>query len=303
LTHTLTNYVYFCITYQKEEAMQLTMKTLALAVALAVSAPVLTTNAFAQTKAKKAGTEAAATPKAEGKTSVNGVIIPQAFFDAMNKEREASGQAASPEINAAIRDELINREVLAQAAAKRGLDKDAAVAAQMRIAAQTVLIRAFFEDHAKVNPVTDAQLKTMYDGFVAQMGDKEYKARHVLVDTEEEAKTIIAQLGRGESFEKLAKDKSKDPGSKDNGGDLDWGPAGRYVPEFGNALRALQKGQTTSNAIKTQFGWHVIRLDDSRDMKPPKFDDVKDNFRQRAQQETIARLVQELRTKAKIEEK
>ncbi len=283
--------------------MQLTKKTLALAVALAVSAPVLSTSALAQTKAEKASTKAAAAPKADGKISVNGVIIPQGFFDAMNKEREASGQAASPEINAAIRDELINREVLAQAAAKRGLDKDPAVAAQMRIASQTVLIRSYFEDYAKANPVTDAQLKTMYDGFVAQMGDKEFKARHILVDTEDEAKAIIAQLGRGESFEKLAKDKSKDTGSKDNGGDLDWGPAGRYVPEFGNALRVLQKGQTTPNAIKTQFGWHVIRLDDSRDMKPPKFEDVKENFRQRAQQETIARLVQDLRSKAKIEEK
>ena len=281
--------------------MQLTIKTLALAVAVAVSMSVLATNAMAQSKAEKAPSKAAA--KAEGRISVNGVIIPQAFFDAMNREREAAGQASSPEMAAAIRDELVNREVLAQAAAKRGLDKDPSVAAQMRIAAQTVMIRAFFDDHAKANPITDAQLKSMYDAFVSQMGDKEYKTRHVLVDTEEEAKMIIAQLGRGESFEKLAKDKSKDTGSKDNGGDLDWGPAGRYVPEFGNALRVLQKGQTTPNAIKTQFGWHVIRLDDSRDMKPPKFEDVKENLRQRAQQETISRLVQDLRSKAKIEEK
>jgi peptidyl-prolyl cis-trans isomerase C len=293
----------FCTTHKKEEAMLPTKKTIALAIALAVSVPAFTSSALAQTKAEKPAAKAAAAPKAEGKVSVNGVIIPQAFFDAMNREREASGQAASPEMNAAIRDELINREVLAQAGAKRGLDKDPAVAAQMRIAAQTVLIRAYFEDHSKANPVTDAQLKSMYDAFIAQMGDKEYKARHVLVDTEDEAKAIIAQLGRGESFEKLAKDKSKDPGSKDNGGDLDWGPAGRYVPEFGNALRVLQKGQTTPNAIKTQFGWHVIRLDDSRDNKPPKFDDVKENFRQREQQETIARLVQDLRSKAKVEEK
>ena len=283
--------------------MQLTRKTLALAVAVAVSMPVLATNALAQSKAEKAPTKAAVASKAEGRISVNGVVIPQAFFDAMNRERAAAGQASSPEMAAAIRDELVNREVLAQAAAKRGLDKDPSVAAQMRIAAQTVMIRAFFDDHSKANPVTDAQLKSMYEAFVSQMGDKEYKTRHVLVDTEEEAKMIIAQLGRGESFEKLAKDKSKDTGSKDNGGDLDWGPAGRYVPEFGNALRVLQKGQTTPNAIKTQFGWHVIRLDDSRDMKPPKFEDVKENLRQRAQQETISRLVQDLRSKAKIEEK
>lgn len=283
--------------------MQLTRKTLAIAVAIAVSMPVLASNAMAQAKAEKAAAKAPAAAKAEGRISVNGVIIPQAYFDAMNREREAAGQAASPEMSAAIREELVNREVLAQAAAKRGLDKDPAVAAQMRIAGQTVMIRAYFEDQAKANPITDAQLKSMYEAFVSQMGDKEYKARHILVDTEEEAKAIIAQLGRGESFEKLAKDKSKDTGSKDNGGDLDWGPAGRYVPEFGNALRSLQKGQTTPNAIKTQFGWHVIRLDDSKDMKPPKFEDVKENLRQRAQQEAISRLVQDLRSKAKIEEK
>ena len=283
--------------------MQLTRKTLAIAVAIAVSMPVLASNAMAQAKAEKAAAKAPAAAKAEGRISVNGVIIPQAYFDAMNREREAAGQAASPEMSAAIREELVNREVLAQAAAKRGLDKDPAIATQMRIAGQTVMIRAYFEDQAKANPITDAQLKSMYDAFVSQMGDKEYKARHILVDTEEEAKAIIAQLGRGESFEKLAKDKSKDTGSKDNGGDLDWGPAGRYVPEFGNALRSLQKGQTTPNAIKTQFGWHVIRLDDSKDMKPPKFEDVKENLRQRAQQEAISRLVQDLRSKAKIEEK
>ncbi len=281
--------------------MQLTKKTLAMAIALTL--PLVATNAVAQSKAEKAATKPATAAKADGRVSVNGVIIPQAYFDAMNREREASGQPSTPEFVVAIRDELVNREILAQAAAKRGLDKDPGVAAQMRIASQTVLIRAYFEDHSKANPVTDAQLKSMHDAFVSQMGDKEYKARHVLVDTEDEAKAIIAQLGRGESFEKLAKDKSKDTGSKDNGGDLDWGPAGRYVPEFGNALRVLQKGQTTPNAIKSQFGWHVIRLDDSRDMKPPKFDDVKENFRQRAQQETINRLVQDLRSKAKVEDK
>jgi len=281
--------------------MQLPKKILAIAIALTL--PVIATNAVAQSAAEKAATKPAAAAKVDGRVSVNGVIIPQAYFDAINHERKASRQPSTPEFAVAIRDELINREILAQAAAKRGLDKDPGVAAQMRIASQMVLVRAYIEDYSKANPVTDAQLKSMYDAFVSQMGDKEYKARHVLVDTEDEAKAIIAQLGRGESFEKLAKEKSKDIGSKDNGGDLDWSPAGRYVPELGNALRVLQKGQTTHNAIKSQFGWHVIRLDDTRDMKPPKFDDVKENFRQRAQQETINRLVQDLRSKAKIEDK
>ena len=281
--------------------MQFKMKTLVIALAVALAAPA----AMAQSaeKPSKASKAARAEAKAEGKISVNGVIIPQAHFDAMNKEREATGQPATPEVGNAIREELVSREVLSQAAKKKGLDRDATVAAQMDMARQAVLIRAYFDDFVKANPVTDAQLKTNYDQFVAQMGDKEYKARHILVDKEDEAKAIIASLKRGDAFDKVAKEKSKDTGSKDNGGDLDWGPAGRYVPEFGNAMKALQKGQTTDTPVKTPFGFHVIRLDDVRDMKVPKYDEVKDNLRQRAQQEQVSRLVQDLKSKAKIDMK
>lgn len=284
--------------------MQFKMKSLAIALAVAFAAPaVMAQSAEKAEKPAKASKAAKAEGKAEGKVSVNGVTIPQAHFDAMNKEREASGQPPSADVANAIREELISREVLAQAAKKKGLDKDATVAAQMDMARQAVLIRAFFDDFVKANPVTDAQLKTNYEQFVAQMGDKEYKARHILVDKEDDAKAIIASLKRGETFEKLAKEKSKDTGSKDNGGDLDWGPAGRYVPEFGNAMKALQKGQTTDVPVKTPFGYHVIRLDDSRAMKVPTYDEVKDNFKQRAQQEQVSKLVQELKSKARIENK
>lgn len=279
--------------------MQHNLKTIvvALSVALAAaSAPV----AFAQTKAEKSVPKAT---KADGTLSVNGVVIPGSYFEAMNREREQSGQPASPEFANAMKDELVNREVLSQAAKKKGLDKSSTVAAQMDMARQAVLIRAYFDDYVKANPISDAQLKTDYDKYVVQLGDKEYKARHILVDKEEDAKAIIASLKRGETFEKLAKEKSKDTGSKDNGGDLDWAPAGRYVPEFGNAIKALPKGQLTETPVKSPFGYHVIRVDDSRAMKVPGFDEVKDKFRQQAQQEQVARLVQELRSKAKIEEK
>ena len=282
--------------------MQLKMKSLVIALAVAFATPAVMAQSAEKTeKAPKAAKAAKAESKVDGKVSVNGVTIPQTHFDAMNKEREATGQAASADVNNAIREELISREVLAQAAKKKGLDKDATVAAQMDMARQAVLIRAYFDEFVKANPVTDAQLKTNYEQFVAQMGDKEYKARHILVDKEEDAKAIIASLKRGDAFEKLAKEKSKDTGSKDNGGDLDWGPAGRYVPEFGNAMKALQKGQTTDVPVKSPFGYHVIRLDDSRAMKVPTYDEVKDNFRQRAQQEQVAKLVQELKSKAKID--
>lgn len=285
--------------------MQFKMKTIAASMgiaailAFAASAPV----AFAEDKAEKAP-KAAKTAKAEkGAASglaVNGVAIPKAYMDAMNREREASGQATTPEVTAAIRDELINREILSQAARKKGLDKEPTVAAQMEMARQAVLIRAYFDDFVKANPTTDAQLKANYDTATTQMGNKEYKARHILVDSEEEAKTIIANLGRGESFEKLAKEKSKDTGSKDNGGDLDWGPAGRYVPEFGNAMKALAKGGLTATPVKSPFGYHVIRLDDVRDLKIPAFTEVKENIRQRAQQEQVSALVKSLREKASI---
>jgi peptidyl-prolyl cis-trans isomerase C len=278
---------------------KLNFVVLALTAALISGAPA----AFAQTKAEKAAAKApaATAPAAPQSAKVNGVAIPSAYFDAMNKEREASGQPSTPDVGAAIKDELVNREILSQAARKKGLDKTALVSAQMDMARQAVLIRAFFDDYVKANPITDAQLKTDYDKFVAQMGDKEYKARHILVETEDEAKAVIASLGKGDSFEKVAKDKSKDTGSKDNGGDLDWGPAGRYVPEFGNAMKALKKGETTKAAVKSPFGFHVIRLDDVRDMKVPAFTEVKDNFKQRAQQDQITKLVQELRSKATVE--
>jgi len=284
--------------------MQLKMKSLVVAIAVAMAAPAVMAQTAEKTeKAPKPAKAAKAEGKTEGKVSVNGVTIPQSHFDAMNKERETSGQPASAEVANAIREELISREVLAQAAKKKGLDKDPTVSAQMDMARQAVLIRAYFDDFVKANPVTDAQLKTNYQQFVAQMGDTEYKARHILVDKEDDAKAIIASLKRGESFEKLAKEKSKDTGSKDNGGDLDWGPAGRYVPEFGNAMKALKKGETTDVPVKSPFGYHVIRLDDSRPMKVPSYDEVKDNFKQRAQQEQVSKLVQELKSKAKIETK
>ena len=269
--------------------------TTAAALAFAVSAPIT----FAETKAEKAKATKAA-PGAVSGLSVNGVQIPKAYQDAMNREREASGQPTTPEVANAIRDELINREILSQAARKKGLDRDTNVAAQMDMARQAVLIRAYFDDFVKANPVTDAQLKANYDAATAQMGNKEYKARHILVETEDEAKTIIANLGRGESFEKLAKEKSKDTGSKENGGDLDWSPASRYVPEFGNALKALNKGGLTPTPVKTAFGFHVIRLDDVRDLKVPVFEEVKENIRQRAQQEQVSALVKSLREKATI---
>jgi peptidyl-prolyl cis-trans isomerase C len=275
-----------------------------LAVALVAGSLALAANA--QDKAEKAPKKApaaAASTAGAGRVVVNGVAIPQNRIDAMNRELTAQGQPETPERNAAIKDELVNREVLAQAAAKRGLDKNPEVAAQMEMAKQAVLVRALFENEMKANPITDAQLQAQYETFKGQMGTNEYKVRHILVEKEDEAKAVIADLSKGGDFAKIAKEKSKDPGSKDNGGDLDWGPSARYVKPFADTVVKLPKGQTTTAPVKTDFGYHVIRVDDVRPLKVPEFAELKEQFRQRAQQAQVQKLVQELRSKAKVEER
>ncbi len=255
-----------------------------------------------------AAQDKAAAPKKAASTTapklvVNGVTIPPSRFEAMNKELSAQGQPDNQERQQAIKEELVNREVLAQAASKRGLDKSAEVAAQMDMARQAVLVRALFESEVKANPITDDMLKAQYEQFKGSMGTNEYKVRHILVEKEDEAKAVIADINKGGDFAKIAKDKSKDPGSKDNGGDLDWGPSARYVKPFADAVQATPKGQMTAQPVKTDFGYHVIKVDDVRPLKVPSFDEVKEQFRQRAQQQQIQKLVMDLRSKAKIEER
>jgi len=264
--------------------------------------------AFAAAAQPAAPDKGAAKPKmaaaaASTKVVVNGVTIPQSRFDAMNKELSTQGQPDNAERHQAVKEELVNREILAQAAQKRGLDKTPDVAAQMDMARQAVLVRALFEAEVKANPITDDMLKAQYEQFKASMGTNEYKVRHILVEKEDEAKAIIADLNKGGDFAKIAKEKSKDPGSKDNGGDLDWGPSARYVKPFADTVMKLPKGQTTTAPVKTDFGYHVIRVDDVRPLKVPEFSELKEQFRQRAQQAQVQKLVQDLRSKAKVEER
>jgi peptidyl-prolyl cis-trans isomerase C len=281
--------------------MQRTFRNLA----VALVAGALALAAGAQDKAEKAEkpSKRSSASAAAGKVVVNGVTIPQSRIEMMNRELTAQGQPESPERMQAIREELVNREVLAQAAQKRGLDKSPDVQAQMEMAKQAVLVRALFESEVKAHPITDADLQQQYEQFKSSMGTNEYKVRHILVDKEDDAKAIIAELNKGADFAKLAKEKSKDPGSKDNGGDLDWGPSARYVKPFADAVQGLQKGQTTTAPVKTDFGYHVIRLDDVRALKVPEFTELKEQFRQRAQQQQIQKLVMDLRQRAKVEER
>jgi peptidyl-prolyl cis-trans isomerase C len=191
--------------------------------------------------------------------------------------------------------------VFLQEAQKRGLDAADDYKNQLELARQTILIRELFTDFQKNNPVTDADIKAEYDKFAAANGGKEYRARHILVEKEDEAKAIVASLKKGGKFEDIAKKQSKDPGSGANGGDLDWANPGSYVPEFSGALVKLNKGQLTETPVKTQFGYHVIRLDDVREAQLPKFEEVKPQISQQLTQQKLAKFQDELRTKAKIE--
>ena len=244
----------------------------------------------------------AGTARADG-IKVNGVTIPQSRIDLTVKNATSQGQADSPALRNNIKDEMIIREVLLQEATKKGFDKDPAVLNRVEMQRQSTLINAYLEAYVKAHPVTDEAIKKEYDRVKGQSSgkEKEYKSRHILVETEAEAKKIIADLKKGGNFEKIATQKSKDTGSKDRGGALDWSFANRFAAPFAQALGKLKKGQLTDKPVQTQFGWHVIRLDDERLAKFPTFEEAKPRIQQQMQQETINKLITDLRAKAKIE--
>lgn len=232
---------------------------------------------------------------------VNGVSIPQARVDMRVKVAVAQGQADSPDLRKAIREDMINLEVMVQESNKLGLNKSEEVVQQIELAKQSVLVGAFVQDYAKKHPISEDQLKQEFDKLKAKLGNKEYNARHILVETEEEAKSIIALLAKkGNKFEKLA-EKSKDTGSAAQGGSLGWAVPSNFVPPFANALLNLKKGERTKEPVQTQFGWHIIAVDDIRDLKVPPFDELKPQLQQRLQQQSIKKAIEDLRAKAKIE--
>lgn len=249
-----------------------------------------------------AATLAVALPvSAQNVAIVNGKPVPKARIDMLQQQLAKSGRPVTPEMQGQIRDEVIAREIFMQEAQKRGLDATDDYKSQMELARQTILIRELFADYQKTNPVTDAEIKGEYDKFVAANGGKEYKARHILVEKEDDAKKIIGDLKKGQKFEDIAKKQSKDPGSGANGGDLDWATASSYVPEFAGAMVKLKKGETTPVPVKSQFGWHVIRVDDVRDAQLPKLEDVRPQIAQQLQTQKLAQFQENLRKGAKIE--
>ena len=232
---------------------------------------------------------------------VNGKAVPKARVEALSQQVARSGRLVTPEIEQQIKDEVIAREIFIQEAQKQGLDTTADFKSQMELARQAILIRELFANYQKTNAVTDEEIKAEYDKFAAANSGKEYRASHILVEKEAEAAAIIAQLKKGGKFEDIAKKSSKDPGSGAKGGDLDWAPASNYVAEFAQALTGLSKGKLTETPVKSQFGYHVIRLDDVREAQLPKLEDVKPQVAQQLQQQKLTNYQEDLRKKAKIE--
>ena len=232
---------------------------------------------------------------------VNGKAVPSSRVDTLAQQIARSGRPVTPEMQAQLKEEVIAREIFIQEAQKQGLDTTEDFKIQMELARQTLLIRELFSNYQKANPISDADIKAEYEKFVGANSGKEYHARHILVEKEDQAKAIIAQLKKGGKFEEIAKKSSKDPGSAAKGGDLDWANAGNYVAEFSEALTKLAKGKMTETPVKTQFGYHIIRVEDVRDAQLPKFDDVKQQVAQQLQQQKMNKYQDELRSKAKIE--
>jgi len=254
---------------------------------------VLPAQAQDKAPAAKAAAPAAAAAPAGGSTKE---LYPKVYADYLLKERMAQGQPDTPELRSAIRDELNTRELLVREAKKKGVDKTTDVKNQTDLATQTVLVRAYVADWMKANPIPEAALHKEYDTIKSQMGDKEYKVRHILVEKEDEAKDIVAELQKGTKFEKLA-ERSKDTGSKDKGGDLDWNAPGNFVKPFSEAMVKLPKGKFSATPVQTQFGWHVIEVTDIRDAKIPSFEEVKPQLQQRMQGQYLDSYFKELRAK------
>jgi peptidyl-prolyl cis-trans isomerase C len=268
--------------------------TLSLCAAVGVA---FVATAHAQTPARKPATPAAAAPAA---ASSGSNLYSQQQLDLIVKERVAQGQPDSPELREFLKQELINRELLLRAAKNKGLDRDASLRTQMQVASDTILIRAYVNDVLGSKQVGDDTLKKEYDQIKAGLGDKEYRARHILVEKKEEAEAAIKQIQGGAKFEDVAKSLSKDPGSKENGGDLDWAVPSNYVKPFADAMTSLEKGKYTPQPVQSPFGFHVIKLEDVREAKAPPYEEVKPQLAQRMQAKMLEDHVLELREKAGV---
>lgn len=270
------------------------MKTRIIAAALLLALPHLAAAQDAKPAAKPAA-------KPGALATVNGVAVPRARMEFMMQQQAARGAPDNEQTRAQVRDELVNREIIAQEAQRTGVTKSQEVQAQLDLARQEIIVGAYIRDWVRKNPVSDADVQKEYERAKAQTGDKEYKARHILLETEEQAKGMIAELKKGGKFDELATRNSKDSGTSQRGGDLDWNVPGVFDKQFSDAMVKLEKGKYTEAPVRTRFGFHVIQLDDVRAVKFPALAEVKGRIQQQLVQNKIETLVRGLRAKAKVE--
>ena len=255
----------------------------------------------------KPAAKAAAKPAARPGTSagaiatVNGVAVPQARAEYLLQQQLQRGAQDNEQMRGMVREELVNREILMQEAQKAGIAKQAEVQTQLDMARQEILVSAYLRDWVRKHPVTDAEVQKEYERAKAQHGDKEYKARHILVETEDQARALIAELKKGGKFDDLAGKNSKDTGSAQRGGDLEWNVPATYDKQFSDALVKLEKGKYTDTPVRTRFGFHIIQLDDVRTARFATLAEVKPRIQQMLAQTKIEELVRGLRAKAKVE--
>jgi peptidyl-prolyl cis-trans isomerase C len=266
--------------------------------ALAMAQQVLEKKEKAPEKAAKPAAKLAA-----GKpiATVNGVVVPQARADFLMQQQAQRGAPDTEQMRGAVREELINREVLAQEARKAGAEKAPEVQTQLDMVRQEIVVSYYLREFARKNPVTEAEIQKEYDRAKSQHGDKEYKARHILLETEDQAKGLIAELKKGAKFDELATKNSKDTGSAQRGGDLDWNVPGTFDKQFSEAMMKLEKGKYSEAPVKTRFGFHIIQLDDVRPAKFAAIGEVRPRIQQMLVQNKIEQLIKGLRAKAKIE--
>lgn len=232
--------------------------------------------------------------------TVNGKPIKQSLFDFIIKDLTERGQKVDDNVRDVIMSKLISSELIIQEAQKTGLDKKQDYLTKEEFAKRDLLSNLYMQDYIKNHPVSEADIKAAYEKFKIELGDKEYNARHILLGSEAEAKDVIAQLNKGGDFSKIAKEKSIDPGSKEKGGDLGWFTLGGMVKPFSEAVAKLQKGKSSTDPVQTQFGWHVIKLDDMRELKTPAFDKVKENLQKQLTQRQVEKMLTDLRAKATV---
>jgi peptidyl-prolyl cis-trans isomerase C len=268
------------------------LKLLTLALSASLILPVFTLPATAAEPA----------PSNKPLATVNGVELPQIYANFIRQGRMNRGGAPETLTDEAVRDAVIVAELLSQEALRKGLDKGPTIVAAMNFQKKELLSQAMIENFVRSNPLSEQTVKAEYDKAQSKAGDTEYRASHILVNTEQEAKNIISKLSLNKKlkFEDLAKKESKDT-SASNGGDLGWTLPANLVPEFANTMVKLKKGEMTKTPVKTEFGWHVIRMNESRKLDFPSYDKLKNRLTNQMQQQQLRKYVQELRASAKIE--